>query len=71
MKVSYTLLHKTGKSRKIPPDLRFERHTLDGETPKGIAFAYKGPIIDDEKIHCQRIIHRHALDAFHGGTANG
>jgi hypothetical protein len=106
MKVSYTLLNKTGKARKIPPgqawqwtyyvedaselqgvlnhlkreirdnrlalaNLRFERHTLDVETPDSIAFAYKGPIIYDDNIHPQRIINRHALDACQSGAANG
>jgi hypothetical protein len=52
-------------------NLRFERHTLDVETPDEITFAYKGPIIYDGDIHPQRIINRHAVDAHHSDNANG
>lgn len=104
MKVSYMLLNKTGKARKVPPgqawqwtfhvedaaqlaqvlddlkreirdnrlalaNLRFERHTLDIESPGEITFSYKGPIIYDGEIHPQRIINRHAeLSRDNGGA---
>jgi hypothetical protein len=95
MKVSYMLLNKTGKARKIPPgqawkwtvyvedamqlttvlghlkreirdnrlalaNLVIERHDLEAETPSEVRFAYKGPIIYDERIQPQRIINLHA-----------
>lgn len=41
-------------------NLRFERHSLDAETPAEVRFAYKGPVIYDDAIHPQRIINLHA-----------